>query len=385
MAPATPEALRVLHVMECTIGGTRRHIVDVARGQNALGLDVHLAVAAERQPDFRDDLGALAAEGVGVFELPMVREVRPLLDASLARALKRHLRELRPAVVHAHSSKGGALGRWASLRTGIGRRVYSPHSIAFLHAARFGRAKRRLFKTVETYLGRRTDRLVAVSTSEAETIHASGVIDPARVRIVPNGVDPAQYAGVTPADRAALATPAGAPVAAVVGLLYEAKGQDLALRALTLPGCEALHLWIAGEGELRAAYEALARELGVADRAHFLGWRKDVPALLAAADFLLLPSRWEAMPYIVMEAMASRLPVVAARVDGVRDLVLEGETGFGSALDDPAALAASCAKAIGLGPERRRAMGERGRSLVEERFSVDTMVRGLVGVYREVL
>lgn len=377
--------MRVLHVMECTIGGARRHITEVARGQRAAGLDVHLVVSAERQPDFREDMARLADEGVAVLELPMVRQVRPALDLAHARALARHLREVRPDVVHAHSSKGGVLGRWASIRTGIGRRVYTPHTFAFLHSASFGPVARALYRSVETWFGRRTDRTVAVSASEAETIRASGVVDPATVRVVPNGIDPASYDGVAPADRAALDTPPGAPAAALVGLIYEAKGQDLALEALGRPGCEELHLWIAGEGEHRARLEERARELGVGARAHFLGWRKDVPALLAAADFLVLPSRWEAMPYVVLEALASRRPVVAARVDGVRDLVLEGETGMLCAVGDVGELAAACARMAALGAAERAALGARGRALVETSFSVDAMVRGLIEVYAELL
>ena len=218
--------------MECTIGGTRRHITEVARGQNALGLDVHLAVAAERQPDFREDLARLVDEGVRVLELPMVRAVNPRLDLAHARALTRHVREVRPDVVHAHSSKGGVLGRWAALSAGVGRRVYSPHTFAFLHAASFGPAKRRLYRAIEAWFGRRTDRMIAVSDSEAETMRAAGVIDPERVRVVPNGIDPQPYSAALPADRAELNTPASAPVASLVGLVYEAKGQDLALEAL---------------------------------------------------------------------------------------------------------------------------------------------------------
>lgn len=371
--------------MEATIGGTRRHLRDVVFAQAELGLDVHVVASAVRQPDFREELERMSAAGVGVLELPMIRAVRPGLDLRHALALKRHLRTVQPEIVHAHSSKAGVLGRYASWSTGIGRRVYSPHTFAFLHEARFGRAKRLLYQTVEKWFGARTDRFIAVSSNEGETLRSCGVVDPNRVRVVPNGIDPAPYRSVPPVDRAALDTPDDAIVAAVVGLLYEAKGQDVALRGLTRPGCERLHLWFAGEGERRGDYEALAHELGVADRAHFLGWRNDVPALLAGADFLVLPSRWEAMPYIVMEAMASGLPVVASRVDGVRDLVVEEETGFLCAVADDGDLAGACARMIELGSTAREAMGASGRRLVEERYSVEAMARGLVAVYEEVL
>ena len=142
---------------------------------------------------------------------------------------------------------------------------------------------------------------------------------------------------------------------------------------------------VVGTGEQRASYEALAAERGVAERAHFLGWRDDVPRLLAAADFLLLPSRWEAMPYIVLEAMSARRPVVAAQVDGVRDLVAEGESGLTHPIGDVEALGEACARMIAAAPQERAAMGEAGRARVEQSFSIQTMVEGLIGVYDELI
>jgi glycosyltransferase involved in cell wall biosynthesis len=368
--------------MEATIGGTRRHIVDVARGQLALGLQVHLAVSAERQPNFRADLARLAAEGVLVEQVPMVREIAPRRDLAHLRALEKLLRARTPDVVHTHSSKAGALGRRASLATGIGARVHTPHTFAFLFEALFSPAKRRLYRAVEGYLGRRTDRMIAVSAEEGETIRASGVCDPQRVRVVPNGIDPAR-ALAAPLARSSLGIPAHAPLAAVVGLLYEAKGQDLALEALARPECAGLYLAFAGEGQRRTEYEALAQSLGVAERARFLGWRDDVPALLAASDFLCLPSRWEGLPYIVLEAFAAGKPVVAARVDGTRALVLDGETGYGAAVANVADLARALAQMLAEPPERRARMGARGRELVLSSYTVESMVRGLAAVYGE--
>src|SRR5262245_2836591 len=99
--------MRILHVMESTIGGTRRHIVDAASGLRAGGFDVHLAVSTLRQPDFETDLARLEKEGVGVLRLPMVREIRPDRDLPHLAALSRHLESLQPDVVHTHSSKAG--------------------------------------------------------------------------------------------------------------------------------------------------------------------------------------------------------------------------------------------------------------------------------------
>jgi glycosyltransferase involved in cell wall biosynthesis len=167
--------------------------------------------------------------------------------------------------------------------------------------------------------------------------------------------------------------------------LYEAKGQDLALEVLAREGLEAMHLLIAGDGERRADYEDMARRLGVHERAHFLGWRRDVPALLAACDFLLLPSRWEGLPTIVLESLAVGRPVVAARVDGIDGVVRDSETGFTAAVGDVEGLAEACSRMLSLDEEERRAMGARGRRTVSEEFTVEGMVRGLIDVYEELV
>lgn len=373
----------VLQVMECTIGGTRRHLTDLARGLARRGVEVHLAVAAERQPDFRETLAELSAEGCRVHEVPMVRSIRPLLDARHLRRLEDLLREVQPDLVHTHSSKAGVLGRLASLRTGVGRRVHTPHTLAFLFAEMFGPLKRRLFFQIERSLARGTDAMVAVSESEARTFAGSGVVDPDRVRVVPNGVDPAPYDGAAPADLAALGLDPARPTAAVIGLLNVAKGQDLALEALARH--PELQLLLVGHGETEAELRGLAERLGVADRVAFAGFRADVPELLAAVDLLLLPSRWEGMPYIVLEAMASGLPVAATPVDGARDLVVDGATGWLAPRVDGEAIADTLERALAAGPDARSQLGRAGRERILEGFTVDAMVEGCLALYAEVL
>lgn len=384
MSSADGRGLRVMHVMEATIGGTRRHLVDVAREQTRLGVSVDVVASAERTADFRRDLAELEREGVRVVELPMVREIRPRADWRHLKALERELAARRPDVVHTHSSKAGVLGRLASLERSIGVRVHTPHTFAFLFHAMFGRVERTLFRQIERGLAQATAAVIAVSESEGETIRASGVVPPERVRVVPNGIDVVKWVDIAPAPRAALGVPDGAPLLVVAGLLNVAKGQDLALRALAEPCLAGAHLLLAGHGELRAAWEALARELGVAERAHFLGWREDVPRLFSAADVVLLPSRWEAMPYAVLEAMAAERPVVATAVDGAREVVQEGVTGRLVPCEDPRALARATADVLALEPRRRAELGVAGRASVLRRYTARGMAKRLIDVYREV-
>ncbi len=381
--PQSQAGRRVLHVMESTIGGTRRHITDVSLGLAASGLDVHIAVSAVRQPEFREDFQRLEAAGVRVHELAMERAIRPGLDARHVVALRRLMRWLKPEIVHTHSSKAGVLGRVASRMAGKAHRVHTPHTMAFLFADMFSARKRSVFRAIEARLARITDRVIAVSDSEARTFVESGVVDPGKVRVVPNGIDPEPFLDALPADLTELGLDPERVTWAVVGLLNVAKGHDLALEALASPGNEQAQLLFAGHGALRAELEARAGALGVADRVAFLGFRRDVPALLAASDGLLLPSRWEGMPYIVLEAMAAALPVVATPVDGALDLVVDGRTGWLASEVSAEALAGALRAGQAAGSAARAELGAAGRARLLERYCVGHMIDGLLDVYAE--
>lgn len=370
--------------MEATIGGTRRHLVDVAGGQQARGHEVHVAVATRRDPDFPADLERLEAVGVGIHRVEMGRSLALAADGRHLWTLCRLLDDLQPEIVHTHSSKAGVLGRTASMATGIGRRIHTPHTFAFLFEALFGPLKRKLFRSLEAHLAGATARIVAVSHSEAATFRKSGVVSPERVAVVPNGIAPAPWLDCAPADLSTFGLDRSRPTAAVIGLMYPAKGQDLALAALAESGCEDLQLLIAGPGSWKPELEQMARDLGVSQRVAFLGPRRDVPALLAAVDLLLLPSRWEGMPYIVLEAMASALPVVATPVDGARDLVRDGETGFLADAISSAALCAALGRVLSLDAVGRAALGAAGRAQVLEQHTEGAMIDGLLALYGEV-
>ncbi|MBK7642036.1 MAG: glycosyltransferase family 4 protein [Planctomycetes bacterium] len=375
--------MRVLHVMEATIGGTRRHLSDLALGERGAGLDVHVAAASLRVPDFERDLERLEREGVGVTRIPMRREVAPALDRRHAAELRALLERLRPDVVHTHSSKAGALGRWASLRSGIGARVHTPHTFAFLFASMFGPGKRALYRGVEGWLGARTQRLIAVSQDEARTIRAAGVVAAEKLRVVENGIDPRPYAAARALARASLGFSEGAPLLLTAGLLNIAKGQDLLVEALAQPGLEHVQLALAGEGELRPALEARIAALGLGARVRLLGFRADMPALLATCDAYVLPSRWEGMPYVLLEALSACKPIVATPVDGARELVESGACGVLAQGMAPAQIAQALRTLLAQRAPERERLGRAGAELVARRYTAERMVESTIAVYRE--
>ncbi len=196
-----------------------------------------------------------------------------------------------------------------------------------------------------------------------------------RVRYLPNFVAAAPAA---PVARASLATPEEAPLALALGRLHANKGFDTLLAAL--PQLPELYLWLAGEGDQRDALERHAAALGVAARVRFLGWREDTAALLAAADFLVCPSRHEPLGNVVIEAWAAGRPVAATASEGPRALIRDNETGLLVPVDDAGALAAALGRLVGH-PALRARLAEAGRAAYEAEYSEARVVR----LYRDFL
>ncbi len=376
--------MRILHVMECTIGGTRRHLVDLAGGQAALGHEVSVIAAGLRDEGMLADFERLKGEGVHVHRLDMVRAIRPGLDWKHYGRLKGLIEQVAPDIVHSHSSKAGVLARKASLATGIGKRVHTPHTMAFLFSAMFHPLKRWIFRRIETNLGAQTDRLIAVSESEGETLRRSGVIPPDRVRVVTNGIDPDRWVDAEPLNLADFGLHPDKPTLALVGLVYSAKGQDLAIKALGDPALSGWQLLFVGPGD-PGEYDALAQEGGLQGRVCFAGARDDIPRVMASVQGLILPSRWEGMPYVVLEAMAAGLPVLAHPVDGARDVVRDGETGILCEGIGVEPLVAGWKRFAEASESERRSWGSKGQEAVRAQYSQESMVHGTLQVYSELL
>jgi hypothetical protein len=187
----------------------------------------------------------------------------------------------------------------------------------------------------------------------------------------------------TPAiDRASLGVPQGALLLLTLSRLHPKKGIDTAIGALgALPNA---HLCIAGDGPEQVKYESLARELGLAERVHFLGWRNDRKALLDICDICLLPSRYEPFGTVIAEAWSMRRPLVAALADGARQYVRNGENGALFPIDDVAALARRITE-IASDPAFAARLVENGYRDYERLFARDIVIDTLLNIYRTVI
>lgn len=360
---AAPEAgahanLRVIHVLSSLqVGGLEHFVLRTARRQNLRG--ERATILALRDGPLRE---TALREGLEVKVLAgRSRAVRVL------RALHYFMRE-RPQVAHAHNE---TCLQYAVLAKQLTR----ARAVLTYHGQGSG-----CYRVPTPRERRLTDAVVAVSEGASRQLVAPEVRE--KLRVVYNGVEPAHPRRPRAEVRAELGLQdrlVGIVVARMDGL----KGHDTLLRALAqLPTPSPLTMLAAGDGKQRPQLEALGGELGLReDRFRMLGFRNDVPDLLAAADFFVLPSLTEGLPLSVLEAMAHGLPVIATPVGGVPELIPDERFGLLVPVNDPPALAAAL-RHLAAAPQQRASLGEAGRRRVQELFSMDRMLDEYDALYR---
>lgn len=334
--PAAPRAhaddsprIRVAIVAGLASGGTARHVGGLAAGCQEAGLAVSVLAPPATLRRLHTDAPAVP--------LLVGDQPRPVRDARSVARLRRWLAAWRPDVVHAHGVRAGAL---AGLAIAVTRSAARPALVVTVHnAPPEARTAALVHAVLERSCARRADLVLCASADLARRLTARGATAVEQVDVVaPLGSAPT--AAQAAAARAELAE-AGRPVILAVGRLASQKGLDVLVAAAAHWGHREPRpvTVIVGDGPLAGRLRAQAAGMADGD-VRLLGARDDVPALLAAADVVVVPSRWEARALIVQEAMQAGRPIVAARVGGIPDLIGED----GAVLvppGDPAGLAAA--------------------------------------------
>lgn len=300
-----------LLITDLEMGGAERCLVQLATRLDGTRFEAVVYSLAARPPDLRRSLvPVLESRGIQVHHL----DGRGLRDApGVAWRLARLLRAQQPQVLLTFLFHANLLGRVAARLAAV------PRVVCGIRVAE----PRRSHLLWDRWTTRLVNVHVCVSQAVADFSRTRGGLPAEKLLVIPNGIDPAEYDAVAPADLELLGVPPGHRVLTYVGRLDPQKGLAGFLgRAAAWLGRLPHHdLLVVGSGPQRDELERLARSCGIAERVHFVGWRNDVPAILRASRLLVLPSQWEGMPNVVLEAMACRLPVAASDVAGVRELL----------------------------------------------------------------
>jgi glycosyltransferase involved in cell wall biosynthesis len=377
--------LHVCHVItRFIVGGAQEAAVLTCAYVDAGRFDSTLAIGPQTGTE-----GSLRplADALGVPTVvvpPLVRRIAPVNDVRAARALRRLFRARKPEIVHTHSSKAGLLGRWAAHRERIPAIVHTVHGWSFHD--RMHPLVRATYIRLERRAANWCDRIVTVSDLDREKGLAAGIGAPGQYATIPevNDLDPYEaHAGEHMEARRHLGLPAGCPVIGTVGRFSEQKDPLTWVRAAALVAKQRsdAHFVMIGDGPLRPETEHAAAGLGITDRLVMTGLRDDVPALLPALDVFLLTARWEGLPLVLPQAMASGVPVVASAVDGNREIVRDRVNGLLVPASAPEAAASATLELLGDAALREQIVAAGRRTTPE--FSLAQTIPRLEALYRE--
>jgi glycosyltransferase involved in cell wall biosynthesis len=370
--------LRILHVTATTTGGVGLLILSLVKHLDRRAFKLSVAFGRGYLLDRSFD-----EAGVTVYTLSTSRRVGLLAVIRGTLEVYRILSRGRYDIVQSHTSVGGVIGRLAGWAARTPVVLWTVHGLG----AHPGHPawKRLLLRSVESVLDWFTNHYVAVSNDLRDAGVRAGIYPADKVSVIPNGLqlDHVPSSMDRAAKRRALGIPEGCPVIGTVTRLEPQKANDVFLQAVAgvtrhMPDLVTL---IAGDGPQRADLEGMAASLGLTERVRFLGWRTDAVELLGILDIFCMSSRWEGCPMVLLEAMAMRCPIVATDIGGVREIVINEETGLLVALDDPEALANAVLHLLGDDAKRER-FGEAGRRRVKERFSAEGMLDAYGRLYR---
>lgn len=383
--------MKILHIITRLIqGGAQQNTVLSCKAQRLAGHDVTLVYGPIYGPE-----GSLfdeaKASGAKLIELsPMVRPPHPRKDWACYRTLRRFIHEMKPDVVHTHSSKAGVLGRAAAWKEKVPAVIHTVHGLPFHD--RQSRLVHHGYVAAERWAARRCHHLIAITAAMVEAFHDSRIATPDRFTIIPSGVDLRRFRvdrdTMRPDIREAWGVGVDAPVLGIVARLDPLKGHDDLLDILPMlrEHVPDLRLVFIGDGWRREHLEQRVATEGFDDIVIFTGLveHREIAKLLTAVDVKALPSYQEGQSRTLIEALLCGCAIVAYDVGGIGSVCINGQTGRLAPLGDKTALGDAIIELFDH-PEERARFAERGKAYVKRNFDAQAMTEMIERVYYEVL
>lgn len=355
------------------MGGASVHLLDLAQGMQQAGHRVTILIGGDGLVNQR-----ARARGLTVIPLAhLVRPIHPYHDLACWFELRRQFKQLKPDVIHLHSSKAGLVGRLAALKLGVPV-LFTAHGWAFTEGVSGGSSL--LYRVLERLVAPLTDRIITVSEYDRQRALQCAVGNPDLLQTVHNGM-PAVAAHLT--QRGTDSNGQHQPNRLVMVARFEQpKDHQLLLQALAQVSGD-WQLQLIGDGPLLAQAKQTAAQLQLTQRIEFAGARDDVAQQLANASVFVLLSRWEGLPLTILEAMRAGLAVVASRVGGVPELVEPGVTGL--LVDNEPAQVASALQQLLDDVALQRQFGDAGQQRFAKYFTFERMLARTGAIYQQLV
>lgn len=378
--------MKIVHIItRLIVGGAQENTLLSCEGQHDLGHEVTLITGPPLGPEGSlMDRATSYGYGVEVID-DMRRSILPLKDWRSYRWMIQRLREIQPDVVHTHSSKAGIIGRWAARRAGVPRIIHTIHGLAF--TASTSPIVNNVYKVLERKAAPITHKIVCVADAMREQSLAANIGTREQYVTVYSGMETAAFLN-PPVPRAQVRKQLGLQdediAVGTIARLFDLKGHedllDIAPR-LCAEFRTLKFLWI-GDGLLREQFETRIAQMRLQDRFILTGLVPParIPELVNAMDILVHPSRREGLARALPQGSLAGIPDVAYDIDGNREAVIDGETGFVINPFDQEKLAQAIEK-LARDPNLRSSMGSKGREFAVSRFDSKVMVDALEKVY----
>lgn len=376
--------IKMLHIItHLPIGGAQDNtLLTVERLDRK---NYNIALLSGPEGNWRNRAGNIKDIEV-IYMKSLVRPLRPVKDFQALFKMIKLMREGKYDIVHTHQAKAGVLGRVAAWIVGVPVIVHTYHSFPFHDYMTV--LERFVYIRIEKIIAKLTDRLIAVSELNLQKGVKLGIAPRHKFLTIYSGIDFSRFdISVNVSDvRKSLDIPDGDQIVGMVGRLSEQKAPQYLVQAIPLvlekfPNTTFLFV---GDGNLRNQLETIADECGIREQIKFLGFREDIPTLLHIMDIFILTSLWEGLGRSLTEAMFVGKPVIATAVEGVPELVENGETGLLIPTKDVAATAASLLQLLA-SPEKRKRLGKKAHEKVISNFNAALMVRKIGQLYHNLL
>ena len=318
----------------------------------------------------------------------LVQPIHPLKDLLAVIELTYFLRKNYYHIVHTHNSKAGFVGRLAASMAGVPVIIHTVHGFSFHDQEPLWRQL--LFRNLEKLAAYFCDKMIFISQPLVDWALKDGVVKQDKIVKIYSGIDLDQFRPLTDDERDNARKKWNIreddSVIGIVSKLWEGKGHEVLIETFgeIKNEIKGAMLIIVGEGYLENRLRDLVNRLGLTESVLFTGFQSDIPEIIASFDIAVLPSFFEGMGRVLLEAMAMERPVVASRVGGIPELVKDGINGFLTTPGDAKGLAESIKKLLN---DKKLAisMGKEGRKRVTDKFSAETMVKSINKVYNECL
>lgn len=324
--------IKIVHILEGFLGGTSTYMCTVLPQLVLKGFDVTLICSLNRScPDIDTKVSELQASGVKVYIVPIYREIKPIKDIQSLIICLRLFSKYKFDIIHTHCSKAGALGRCAGILTGKNLRVHTPHCFAFTRCT--NRFERTLYFALEKIFGKFTTMLITVSKSEADIVLNSRIVTADKCTIVENGLSNGKsysnhFLSIKRSlSKQTLGIDKNVQIVTTACRLVKYKGIFRFLEAAAISRTPKVVFLIAGDGELISSAEKFIVANKLSNKVKLLGHVSEMEQLYAISDIIALCSDAEAQPYLLLEAMRAKCPVVATSVIGNKELISHGRTG----------------------------------------------------------